>query len=132
MEATTGFEPVNRGFAGRPVASAGVRGVRNHARTGHLFVSNVRSCALLLLPALLPATVKARSARTSWPGGGNRDRKSGTVAGVRVMPRWIDEEARLHHPRSVAEPLWCTAGELSRHRLFVSGTARPIGQSAVC
>ena len=45
------------------------------------------------------------------------------------MPCWIDEEARLHNPQigSRASLVYC--GELSRHRLFVSGTARPIGQS---
>ncbi len=37
VEATTGFEPVNRGFAVSPIASAGVRSRRIDARTGHLF-----------------------------------------------------------------------------------------------
>ena len=54
VEATTGFEPVNRGFASLPVASA--NGCRRsiYARIGRLFRVRDRLCVPLLRPALLP------------------------------------------------------------------------------
>jgi hypothetical protein len=42
LEATIGFKPMNRGLAGRAMASAGVCWRRIHARTGHPFESRDR------------------------------------------------------------------------------------------
>lgn len=69
VEATTGFEPVNRGLAERAVASAGVRWRRFHARIGHLFGVSGRSRPPLLLPALVPGNLVGRSLPGRAVGG---------------------------------------------------------------
>src|SRR4051794_9920633 len=53
VEATTGFEPVNRGFAVYPVRSAQVRGCSIYARRAFQAGAGVRGCSPLLVPGLV-------------------------------------------------------------------------------
>jgi len=55
VEATVGFGPTHRGFAGSAGASPGVRGRCGQARTGSLFERRSRGRTPLLLPVLAPS-----------------------------------------------------------------------------